>query len=323
MKRNINLDFAKGIACIGVIIMHSGFPGTIGKLIGYLFKFAVPVFFMISGYYLYKDNINKNEKLATLLRKAKKIFKLLLVSELIYLVIYLIKIFFGYADFNSLYFSVKDILINIFTGTFFNGTLWFLYAMLYAYFILFIMEKFDLNKPNKNYVIIAFTILFIHIILRIILKKYNFYDIRLFRSALLYGLPFMMIGYFKKNNNIFNNRNIKITLIMFFAGYFISGGQYLVFKQSLDQDFGSILSSLALFTYFINPYNKTISKIISYIGERLSLYVYIIHLAIIDFISIALNKGLLLWLKPIVSVLVTVLVSFAIYKFKLKKNIIN
>ena len=110
---------------------------------------------------------------------------------------------------------------------------------------------------------------------------------------------------------------------MFFAGYFISGGQYLVFKQSLDQDFGSILSSLALFTYFINPYNKTISKIISYIGERLSLYVYIIHLAIIDFISIALNKGLLLWLKPIVSVLVTVLVSFAIYKFKLKKNIIN
>lgn len=49
--RNQLLDFLKGLGCIGVIFIHIPFPGVTGKIISKISQFAVPVFFMITGYY--------------------------------------------------------------------------------------------------------------------------------------------------------------------------------------------------------------------------------------------------------------------------------
>lgn len=61
--RNPNLDFAKAIACMGVVIMHCSFPGVFGKFALYLFKFAVPLFFMVSGYFLFRPELDRRAKL--------------------------------------------------------------------------------------------------------------------------------------------------------------------------------------------------------------------------------------------------------------------
>ena len=57
-KRNRCLDFMKGLACIGVVFMHCSFPYPYGQVISFVFKFAVPIFFMVSGYYTYNEDCN-------------------------------------------------------------------------------------------------------------------------------------------------------------------------------------------------------------------------------------------------------------------------
>lgn len=56
-KRNYCLDFIKGIACICVVFMHCEFPGILGIVIQCVSRFCVPFFFMVSGYFAYKENV--------------------------------------------------------------------------------------------------------------------------------------------------------------------------------------------------------------------------------------------------------------------------
>ena len=297
--------------------MHSSFPGIFGKLISYLFKFAVPIFFMVSGYYLYNSNLDKKEKLNKLQHKAFRALKLLLFSEGIYFIYNIILILFGIKTWQSISFNYYDVLINIFTGTFFNGTLWFIYALLYTYIILIILEKLNLNHPNRKYLIFALSILILHIVSRVILKNFSIYDdyglVRLFRSALLYGLPFVMIGYYLRSNKIKIKLSFRKMSLLFFLGYCISIVQYLITKQSLDQDFGTLLSSASLFIYFISEKPINNWNLLGNIGQYLSTYIYILHEGVITFINIIITHGILLWLTPILSIILTIILAILVY----------
>ena len=55
-NRNWRFDFLKGISCVFVVFLHCRFPGVIGNLIIYAFRFPVPIFFMITGYYSYEKD---------------------------------------------------------------------------------------------------------------------------------------------------------------------------------------------------------------------------------------------------------------------------
>ena len=50
-ETNVKLDLLKGCACIGVVFIHVSFPGTFGQIVNYISTFAVPVFYMIAGYF--------------------------------------------------------------------------------------------------------------------------------------------------------------------------------------------------------------------------------------------------------------------------------
>lgn len=51
--RNKNLDAVKAVAACFVVFIHVGFPGETGQIIKVIARFAVPFFFMISGYFCY------------------------------------------------------------------------------------------------------------------------------------------------------------------------------------------------------------------------------------------------------------------------------
>lgn len=318
MKRNLNLDIAKGIACIGVVILHSPFPGIIGSLISYLFKFTVPLFFMISGYFLYKSPMKSEEKIKVLKTKIMKTLKLLIVAELLYFIFNMILVFLGFEEFSDFALSWYDIIINIFTGTYFNGTLWFIYALLYSYILILLLEKLKINYSNKRCIIVMFGILIFHIISRVVINHFDIYEewglVRLYRSALLYGLPFVLIGYYIKQNNVKLELFPIKTVILFGLGYFVSVLQYLITRISIDQDFGSIFSAIILFIFFSSYKEIKSCKIFAFIGKNLSLYVYILHLAIITVINLIFESGVMLWINPLISVLITLLVAFIIYK---------
>lgn len=61
-NENVSLNILKGIACFNVVMIHCTFPGAIGKIISGLARFAVPLFFAISGYYIYSRKQREIEK---------------------------------------------------------------------------------------------------------------------------------------------------------------------------------------------------------------------------------------------------------------------
>ena len=50
-NRNNNLDILKTICAFLVICIHIPFPGSVGAIITPLARIAVPIFFMITGYF--------------------------------------------------------------------------------------------------------------------------------------------------------------------------------------------------------------------------------------------------------------------------------
>lgn len=52
-KKNRCLNVLKGVACIGVVLIHIQFPGVTGLVVEKLSRFAVPLFLIIAGFYAY------------------------------------------------------------------------------------------------------------------------------------------------------------------------------------------------------------------------------------------------------------------------------
>lgn len=63
--RNRTLDMVKAICAYAVVLLHVHFPGNAGIIANVLARFAVPVFFMVSGYFCFRGDdigIYKNRK---------------------------------------------------------------------------------------------------------------------------------------------------------------------------------------------------------------------------------------------------------------------
>lgn len=58
--RNNNLDILKAISAFLVVCIHIKFPGKFGEYINIIAALAVPIFFMITGYYY--ENMKKKGK---------------------------------------------------------------------------------------------------------------------------------------------------------------------------------------------------------------------------------------------------------------------
>lgn len=73
-SRNESMDLCKLIASVFVVFDHAIFPGKLGEILICLCSFAVPIFFMISGY------CNYGASTAQIHRRTRNIFKLLLIG---------------------------------------------------------------------------------------------------------------------------------------------------------------------------------------------------------------------------------------------------
>ena len=85
MKERVrSLDLLKGIGCIGVVFIHYSFPGLFGEILHQLAEFAVPVFFMISGYFASGCSIQR------LKNRLIYVFKIFILSLFLYFLIELL-----------------------------------------------------------------------------------------------------------------------------------------------------------------------------------------------------------------------------------------
>ncbi len=307
-EKNRCINFMKGICCIVIILMHCSFPNRIGNLITYPFKIAVPFFFVISGYFAYR---NDNKKL---LHKALHILKLLFVSEIIYIFYFLI---FDKMQLRENFNGIKQILKIIFVGTLStNNALWFLYALFWSYIALMVIHKFKLYKLSH---MIAIVVLVVHVVVRSLVRDGSWYDDSYFRNFLLFGLPFVLLGSFIKaqEENLVKMFSNKMCLVGALIGEIMIIIEYILLDAS-DYYIGSIITTFFVFLFAIKNPKLYINKTVEFIGEKLSLYVYIFHMLglyiinlIANFINVSDNLAFR-WSRPILVIIFTIGISYLI-----------
>lgn len=315
-----SLNTLKGIACIGVVILHCKFPGEAGKAISYLFKFAVPCFFMISGYFLYANDANKVRERC--LRRFTKNLKLLLWATVLYSGLDIIKIAhegsFYLQDWLSLNFSLSELLPKIVLGSFFNGTMWYLHALLWSYICIYLLSKIA-NLQRLHW--LAFALLFLHLIVRLYARTQGFewFSPKYFSNFAGFGVPFILIGYilaayYEKLKSFKDSQLLGLSALGFVMQY----AEYYVFKQPMDIFLGSIFFSIGLFAFALKHPTQQFNKPLNYIGEKLSLTIYIEHIAVLWLMALFINcdSTIFQWLQPIIAVLICIFFAMVWNKIK-------
>ena len=306
-EKQINrcLNFIKAICCIGVVYSHSPFPNKLGMIVSYFVKFAVPVFFMISGYFSYYED--KNERCKRIPKKIIHILKLLIISELVYGIAYFM------SNKSLPVYNFGEIIFKIFIGTFFNGTLWFLYALIWSYVLLYVIYK---SGKEKFFCYLAPIVLILHVICRFLMKMGDNYNYAYFRNFLLFGLPFVLMGVFIrcKNEKIKNMFTNKMCIIGIIIGEAIMVAEWLITKTALDIYIGTIIYSFFIFVFAVKNPSKYVNEKIEFIGKNLSMYVYVIHIFAISFtITYICKNNIMKYFVPFISIIVSIVMAYIIY----------
>lgn len=337
-KRNQIVDIEKIIAAYFIVFLHFSFPGNIGRVTFSIARFAVPFFFIISGFFYYKTD--KDKQKSSTKRKIKHIAILLLVSEIL---AFLNKTIIYYSCKHTFLYNMKSMILSsiqnyrvekwraISFTPLFNYSAWFLAQLIVVYLIYALLTKLSALKLSKWFAlgsfIFGFLLIRICFIAKIQLPPYLDYFI------LFMGYPFFSFGYFLNNYKRNINKNkctpfVLTTIILF--GCIMTYYESLIFKTA-NLFLGSILINIALCLIFItySDYSiKTkIGKLMCSLGNKISLYIYILHTFVgyyvIKIINKISNKMIFNYLKPLLICLITTLISIIIYQINtmIKKRI--
>lgn len=318
-KRNIFLDLFRYILIFFVISIH--FYGIDFFLPFY--RLAVPMFFMISGFFNYSDD--KEKQLKKCYGLIKSSLKYMIIGSLIYITYDLIHCIREGGQVLNVISSTfyKNIMEDFIFANLTNNSgyhLWFLIALFVCSLIHYFFVKID---KCKLYYILSPILL----IASIFMSGYGhlIFDYSLplnyTRNAILMGMPIFSIGYLlgKLRNK---NYNYKHSLI------FISLGVGFLFLSILEsklmvQEFYvcSVLSSIFLLLFFNSlpvVQGKFVNFYYKWIGKNSVFYIYVLHMLVFNvFVRNIATIGF-------VKRLIVLVISFLIYEiFHLIGMLIN
>ncbi len=316
--RNIYLDLFRVILAAMIIYIHYGSGGGVG-----ICRVAVPMFFAISGYFLYNSDNDREKKNAKkfIINSLKYLFVGISIYILYDFIVVLINNGNIFEFFKSLY--INDFILNV---IFLNNTvttgfhLWFLVALVIVSCIHYFLCYFD--KTNYYYIIIP-----VCLIVALFFGGYiemiqpNSVEEIYVRNAIFTGLPMVGIGYsLNKLTFLYKKSYYKwIYLFLGIAMLLLQAVEYMIFPMEIY--ISSILSSIFLLLFFVQLKSSSTSKISNfyykYIGKNMPFYIYVLHVAVARILSkINCNEYLYLFL-----IFIT---SFAVYEvFHLLRLLIN
>jgi hypothetical protein len=259
---------------------------------------ALPIFFAVSGYFLYGANGD-----AAKWKKLSKLIKILLWSELLYL---LVAFAIGGVKVNLIPFFDLNNLINLFTGAVpipiaegvSNLPLWYLVCLSIVSFVEWFAGKYR-GKVMAALAVVGFLIGNLHGAYAGFADStmvIPFLD-KIFGTDLDYltqGFLFISIGYFVHK---YQAQIIKVPKWALVAALPIGFGLFLLEKQFLTTNgfMVPILTAVILALAVVIPklFSKKLKVLASW-GAKYSLYMYIFHPLII----FGLNYVVVLWLTP-------------------------
>ena len=341
--RNTTLNIMKAIACIHVVLIHCMFPEPVGIGVKASGRFAVPLFFCISGYFFSsKAELDSS----SILRKLRHVLWLIIGSEIFYIIFSVL--FWGLwdpANRNTLYVNyfkqgwIEKYFILGQSPVF--AHLWFLYALavIYALCLFFINTR---KKLRLSWLTIPISLISI-----IFMQEFN--SLRLVRNGILIpgsagiimmssffffrALPFFLIGTIlreKKEQGAFapspaKLRLLTVLIIVFQICAIAEGYLFSICQFTL----GSMAAMVCMMIFSIMKPNLKIGRL-DFIGEKLSMYVYVLHIAVMKVwdeiaASLSINGSLLFkWTRPVVTILLSLgaafLANLVIEKIKLMRK---
>lgn len=309
-ERFHNVDLIKAIAIFFVIMIHNyrapvnfvinpGIKTYISFILRLMIE-GVPLFVVINGFLI----INKKFDLKKHMKKIGKIFSIVLIWSLIYILV-----------FSTGNISIKEIIHNILTVNITNqyaGILWFLQNLIMLYLIYPILKiTHDNNKQVYNYffIVVAFFTLGTGILDKIfsVIELYfpNDYTgwIRNFMqyynpiSNGAFILYFMLGGYIYEYKDWLLKEKNKIYIVtLIIIATSIGYGILLSNTNKVFYSDNYLYCSLAMVMYIISMFiisfkfkdNNLISKTICLIGKN-SMGIYLVHIGVIRLFGYVFN----------------------------------
>ena len=278
-SRNMSLDVLKLIASYVVVFIHFKFSGLTGDIVDALSRFAVPVFFMVSGYFAYSNSTEK------IISKMKNIIKIYFWGAVIYICFYGIltlydigikgAMWYGISYFNPVI-IVKFIVFNVPRS---SEHLWFLVALIYVYGLHYFIAKWKIK--DSIYLWTGVVLLAIHLLLGVGLSSMGIVvPICVIRNFLFMGYPLYCIGMLiRKNEDLVHEKiTYKRAMILISFGvvetvisYFICGKNELYI--------GSVLVAVALLLISLKTKDIQINEKVIKLSQT-STGIYLIHIMV-------------------------------------------
>ena len=295
-KRVMWIDVLRSVCAFTIVLLHctnntyNNFTDDTFKWYNYLYMncfttFAVPIFFMLSGILIIKENINIRKNL----KKVLYFFIQLFVWSIIYII-------FRKYFYNENISIIESILKTPFTPQAWH--LWFMYDILSIYFLLPIISfcYYRLDKKLKTYL---FFLLFV--IPAIIITMTTALQKNISMPLFAIGFPSLgvfLLGKILYDSKIKDNKILYITLLIIGYILMVVGNYYISIKQGrpVNAFIGSygtipvIIYSIGIFGIFMsfrdnfNNINKTFKNAILFISKN-SIGIYFSHILVKDIIG--------------------------------------
>ena len=314
MKRYNSIDLLKFLCAFMVIYIHANIKNQFGNCLYSFCRIAVPIFFMISGYFLY----NHESKISL---KIKKNLKLLFFSEIFYIFFELMKIPFGKSSIMLIVtriFDLKFLLTNI--GEI-GGHLWFIRALIYLYFLHLILQKIKINDKVIIFLCMLFlltdSITFKYLPL-IINKSFNIDIVEPISKFIGTAFVSFYLGYF---SNIYFKFNKKINIILCFLLFFLNIIEIFTLKDK-NLLFNLITTIPFAFSVFLLFKNIDIKdNLFSKLGRLYSGDIYIYHIFILSILNIVFSRyfNIYMYFRALLVMIFTILFIVVIRKIKKRR----
>ena len=322
--RNVIIDILRCILSLFIVAIHTLRQETGAQYLIIIARSAVPMFFILSGYFisgLSNDNIKK---------RIKKSVKLLIISNLMFAIWAIISNYHNLRyEFISQTFNIKNIFeFILLNNSIYRGHLWFIGALLYCQ-ILYYLEKKLLK--DMNYKIRIMLIILLLTLLVIFSEVLNIDNIQIYRNFLFLGVPYYYIGILVKEKNISCKLAWLIPIIIVFNIMEVVVLRHIGKDYLLEHYIFTIPLSIVTIISAISCKHEIKDNIFSKIGKECSLYIYLNHVIVIDIIqkfekisNILINQYALWILTFFISIAIAAIIMNIIKWAKvMKSNIIS
>lgn len=312
-KRNSNIDFARIVACIAVVGLHT-FPRecSIGTLLTYYFcGFAIPFFFMASGFFLLnRGKVNWNYPL----KKMLSILRIVVLWNLVFNILKSVAKIYSTGKLYIELLSVPKYIVKSFLQKGEMGHLWYLGALIILYLLLPCISKKSLKTKKFMLFIIGAVCFTFQIISLFIKHPLQAYIIQTFRvwTWLFY---FLLGGFIKRitswiENEIRFERHLLLTILVtgiVLATHYVIGTRVILLDGRIlkaEYFYDCILEVIWVTSFFSLlirvKLHEQMERLIQKI-ESLTLGIYIIHfpfsIIVVHFMKVnSLTKAICFWL---------------------------